>query len=307
MFAIVFLILSIFVWRSPRPFPEHALVTISRGESLGEIAQSFKQRGVVRSAFWLQALTTLMGGEKSVVAGDYYFPEATSILGVAIMLQRGEFGLIPLRVTIPEGVSSYEIAETLDLELPNFDREEFLDQVADGNFEGYLFPDTYFFMPNANADDVILTMRENFARNIQPYEQDIASSTRDFRDIVVMASIIEGEGRMLESKRIISGILWKRIQKKMPLQVDAPFKYYSGKNSYTLTTEDLKEDHAYNTYVNKGLPPSAINNPGIDSIRAAIAPTASEYFYFLSDKSGGMHYAKDFAGHKQNRELYLNS
>ena len=70
----------------------------------------------------------------------------------------------------------------------------------------------------------------------------------------------------------------------MPLQVDAPFQYYNGKNSYTLTKEDLKEDHEYNTYTNKGLPPTAITNPGIDSIRAAITPTKTDYLYFLSDK-----------------------
>jgi len=73
-----------------------------------------------------------------------------------------------------------------------------------------------------------------------------------------------------------------------------------------LTKDDLTEDHEYNTYVNKGLPPTAITNPGVDSIRAAIAPTQTEYLYFLSDKKGSMYYAKDFEGHKSNRELYLH-
>jgi UPF0755 protein len=150
-------------------------------------------------------------------------------------------------------------------------------------------------------------MRENFARQTQDYQEDILKSKKSLNDIVIMASIIEEEANgSLESKRIVSGILWKRLSLKMPLQVDAPFTYYNGKNSYTLTKEDLAQDSPYNTYINKGLPPTAIANPGIDSIRAAIAPTQTDYLYFLSDKKGNMYYAKTFAEHKQNKELYLN-
>jgi len=190
--------------------------------------------------------------------------------------------------------------------LPSFSSEAFLSEVANNNYEGSLFPDTYFFMPNTKASDVILTMRENFARQIKPFEEDIVKSEKDVDEIIIMASIIEGEAnQQIEAKRIIGGILWKRIRLEMPLQVDAPFKYYNGKHSYTLTTEDLQEDHEYNTYVNKGLPPSAIGNPGLDSIRAAIAPTNSDYLYFMSDKNGNMYYARDFEGHQANRERYL--
>lgn len=293
-------------WRAPSPFPDHALVSVERGTSLGEIAKSFEQNNVVRSAFWLKVFIIFWGGEKRVVAGDYYFPEPESVFRVATMLHRGQFGLIPIRVTLHEGLSSYEIGELLAKELPAFEQQEFGQKVADGGFEGYLFPDTYFFMPNTKADDVILMMRENFARQIKEYEADIEKSKRSLSDIIIMASIIEDEANAtLDSKRIVSGILWKRLSIKMPLQVDAPFKYHNGKNSYTLSKDDLKEDHPYNTYINKGLPPTAINNPGIDSIRAAIAPTQTNYLYFLSDKSSNMYYAKDFDGHQSNRELYL--
>jgi UPF0755 protein len=161
-------------------------------------------------------------------------------------------------------------------------------------------------MPNSHANDVILMMRETFARKFQEYEEDFLKSGKTLEEIVTVASIVEGEGRGLESKRIIAGIIWNRLRKKMPLQVDAPFEYYNGKNSYTLTKDDLKEDHPYNTYVNKGLPPTAINNPGIDSIRAAIAPTNTNYLYWLSDRSGNTYYAKDFEGHQANREAHLN-
>jgi UPF0755 protein len=296
----------IFDWRSPRPFPENALVTVERGEPLSQIVKDFAGKGVVRSPFWLRAFITLFGGQNRVIAGDYYFPKAKNIFSVAWMLHKGEFGLIPFRVTIPEGLSSMEIAEMLEKELPAFDSSDFLSEVDSGDFEGYLFPDTYFFMPNTKASDVILTMRENFARQVSTYEADIAKFEKPLHEVVIMASIIEDEAnKSLADKRIISGILWKRIRMEMPMQVDAPFKYYNGKHSYTLTNEDLKEDHPYNTYINKGLPPTAISNPGIDSIRAAITPTPTDYLYFMSDKSGNLYYASDFEGHQVNRERYL--
>jgi len=294
-------------WRSPRPFPEQALVTIERGESLSQITDSFKQKGVVRSSFWLKTFIIILGGEKKVIAGDYYFPNAVSIFKVAKMLHNGEFGLIAKKITLPEGTSSVQMAEILVKELPAFRAEDFINEVKGNNYEGYLFPDTYFLTPNTRAGDMILMMRENFARQIQTYEEDILKSQKSLNDIVIMASIIENEANgTLESKRIVSGILWKRLGKGMPLQVDAPFDYYNGKNSYTLTKEDLAEDHEYNTYKNKGLPPTAIGNPGIDSLRAAIAPTNTDYLYFLSDKSGNLYYAKTFEEHKRNKELYLN-
>lgn len=297
----------ILAWRSPRPFPEQALVSVERGASLSQIAISFKEQGVVLSSFWLKAFIILWGGEKNVIAGDYYFPKAVSVFRVAEMLHKGDFGLIARRVTIPEGTSSVEMAEILKNNLIRFNPKDFVDEVINNNYEGYLFPDTYFFMPNTNSSDVILMMRENFTRQTKQYEADVLKFEKPLNQIVIMASIIEDEAnRTLESKRIVSGILWKRLRLGMPLQVDAPFIYYNGKNSHTLTKADLSEDHEYNTYKNKGLPPTAITNPGLDSFRASITPTNTEYLYFLSDKKGNMYYAKDFEGHKRNRELYLD-
>ncbi len=301
-----FLIFYVISWRSPSPFPDHVLVTVERGESLGQIATHLKEKRVIRSEFWLKVFVTLMGGQNKVIAGDYYFPDPKNIFEVSSTLRRGRFGLISVRVTLHEGLSSIEMADILEKELPAFSKEDFISEVESSGFEGYLFPDTYFFLPNTKASDVILTMRENFARQVAPFEEDILNSGKSMNDLVIMASIVEDEANSaIDTKRIVAGILWKRLRIEMPLQVDAPFVYYNGKNSYTLSLEDLKEDHPYNTYVNKGLPPTAITNPGIDSIRAAIAPTNTDYLFFMSDKSGNMYYAADFDGHQHNRERYL--
>jgi UPF0755 protein len=294
-------------WRSPRPFPQQALITVEKGESLTQVANDFENRGVIISSFWLKTFIVILGGQKRVIAGDYYFPDAVSLFKVAEMIHSGKFGLIAKKITLPEGSSSFEMAKILEKELPAFKSTDFLNEVQDNNYEGYLFPDTYFLTPNTKSGDVILMMRENFARQIELYQSDILKSKKSMDDIVRVASIIEEESNSnLDNKRIVSGIIWKRLRLGMPLQVDSAFSYYNGKNSYTLTKADLTENHDYNTYLNKGLPPTAITNPGIDSLRAAIAPTQTEYLYFLSDKQGGMHYAKTFEQHKVNRAMYLN-
>lgn len=295
-----------FSWRSPRPFPSQTLISVEKGESLTNIADSFEEKGVIRSSFWLKVFIVLLGGEKRVIAGDYYFESPKNIFSIADALHKGKFGLIAIKVTIPEGLSSFEIAPILEKSLPAFNGKDFVKEVVDNNYEGYLFPDTYFFMPNTRSSEVITSMRENFARQVEQFKPDVEKFKKPLDEIIIMASIIEDEaGKGIATKRTIAGILWKRIRLKMPLQVDAPFKYYNGKNSYTLTKSDLKDDNPYNTYTNKGLPPTAITNQGLDSIRAAMTPTNTEYLYFLSDKSGNTYYAKDFAGHQNNRELYL--
>ena len=120
-----------------------------------------------------------------------------------------------------------------------------------------------------------------------------------------MASIIEKEARTMETRQIIAGILWKRLELGMPLQVDVSFKYINGKTTKNLTLADLKIDSPYNSYLYKGLPPTPISNPGLDAIKAAISPTKTDYLYFLSDRKGLMHYAKTYQQHLQNKELYL--
>ncbi len=107
-------------------------------------------------------------------------------------------------------------------------------------------------------------------------------------------------------RAIVSGILWNRLNKGMPLQVDATLGYVTGKSSSELTVNDLKSDSLYNTYTHKGLPPGPISNPGIAAIGAAIHPDISPYLYYLHDKNGVIHFARTFAEHKQNIAKYLS-
>jgi UPF0755 protein len=121
-----------------------------------------------------------------------------------------------------------------------------------------------------------------------------------------MASIIQKEAyNIYTEQQTISGILWKRIDKKMRLQVDATLKYITGKPSSKLTLSDLGMEHDYNTYKNYGLPPGPIGSPSIKAIKAALYPIPSPYFFYLHSDSGQVHYAVDHDGHIQNKNNYL--
>jgi UPF0755 protein len=245
----------------------------------------------------------MLGGEKKLIAGDYLLDKKEGPADLAFRITKGHFHLNTFKATIPEGWSVTQIGEYLKTNLISFDKSKFIKLAKEK--EGYLFPDTYFISPTIKPEDMIKKMTDNFDLKIKSVTA-LSTSTKTLKEIIIMASILEEEARTTESRRMVSGILWKRISLGMPLQVDSTFLYINGKTTYELTLEDLKINSPYNTYQYKGLPPGPISNPGLDAINAALNPIKSKYIYFLSSKSGTMHYATTFEEHKKNKELYLN-
>lgn len=288
----------------PDTFPNQSLVTVPEGATLDEIAMLFKREGIVRSALWLELFVRLYRGEGGAQAGNYYFLEEKSVREVARGLTHGEFGLVPISVTLPEGSTVKDMAHILEEALPAFSSEEFIAMALP--LEGFLFPDTYFFLPDSAAADVIATMQATFAQKIALVEDEIEAFGIPLRDVIIMASLLEEEARTTETRRMISGILWKRLEIGMPLQVDAVFPYIIGKNTFELTLSDLQVDSPYNTYRYIGLPYGPISNPSLDAITAAVTPIESEYLFYLSDMSGNMHYSVTFDEHLSKKSLYLN-
>jgi UPF0755 protein len=301
-FLIIFLIYISF-HKTPSDFPLGQVVTVVSGESLQSISTELYKAHIIKSPFTFRAHVILLGGEKRVIAGDYLLDKREGPADLAYRLVNGKFHLTETKITIPEGWSVFQIADYLQKNLVQFNKKEFLSLAK--SKEGYLFPDTYFVSPTVKSEELIKRMQDNFDAKILTVT-GIATSTHKTSDIVIMSSIVENEARTIESRRIIAGILWKRLSMKMPLQVDSTFSYINGKNTYDLTLDDLKIDSPYNTYLYRGLPPTPISNPGLDAINATVNPTETKYLYFLSSKSGNMYYAKTFEEHKKNKELYLN-
>jgi len=280
------------------------VLSIPKGATLSEVADILKSERLITSSFLFKVSATLLFGADKIKAGEYFISRHYGPIILALRLIRGDYDIARVRVLIPEGVTVAQIGEILFRSLKGFDIDLFVREAT--SIEGYLFPDTYLFPENAKPEQVIGWMYEHFKERIAPLSPEVHSSCHTLEDIIIMASIIEREARTYEDRRIVSGILWKRISIDMPLQVDAPFVYTIGKGSADLTYDDLAEESPYNTYVNRGLPPGPIANPGIDAIEAALRPEETEYLFYLSDVQGITHYARNFDEHKANKALYLD-
>ncbi len=287
----------------PSAFPIDSLVSVDSGESLRQIADTLQQEQVVRSPLMLRLFVTLLGAQKSVHAGDYLFTEPLNAFEVARALAVGRFGLEPITIRVPEGATVKQMAVIFGRSLQRFNVSNFMAKA--GPQEGYLFPDTYNFLPNANENMVIDAMRQNFDDKIAVIEPQIASSTHSLADIVVMASILEREAFNTTDRRMIAGVLWHRLRLGMPLQVDATFAYTLGKGTFQLTMKDLTTPSPYNTYLNKGLPPTPIGSPSLDSLEAAADPIQNDYLFFLADHQGVTHYCKTYACQLANEAKYF--
>jgi len=168
------------------------------------------------------------------------------------------------------------------------------------NLEGYLFPDTYEIDYPITPEKIIKMALANFEIKVfSKIQQD------NFKEVLIMASLLEKEVRSYEDKQIVAGILWKRIKEEWPLQVDSTINYALGDFGAKLSLDDLQFESAYNTYRNKGLPPTPICNPGLESIQAAIDYTESPYWYYLSTKNGTTIFSKTFEQHKIAKARYL--
>lgn len=287
----------------PKNFPTPYSITIENGQTLFSISKELYKDGAIASPRIFEMLMLSLGSDRSISHGEYYFDRPTTVVGIALRISGRDFGIDLARVTFPEGFTTKQMADRLQKELHNFDSTLFLELAK--NKEGYLFPDTYTFFPWTKPEDAYKALAENFDKKIAPLQTDIQKSKRSLADIVIMASIIEKEAKGDTDRALIAGILWNRIDAGIALQVDAPFIYLLGKESKELTKTDLALKSPYNTYLHKGLPPTPINNPGLAAITAALHPEKSNYFYYLHDSRGTIHYAKTFTEHKKNIQLYL--
>jgi len=280
--SILLIVILIIFYFLSAPFKNSdVLIHISSGESLSSISSELINNQAIRSNFTLKVFIKLIGTKKGIISGDYLIKKNSPVWIVAWQISRGHHNVLPIKVTLKEGITKKDIAKILADKIPNFNIDLFLSDPR--SKEGYLFPDTYFFYSLSSTDEILTDITANFQKRINGIDKDIKSGNHSLSDIIIMASILEKEAGGKNDIAIISGILWKRIQLGMPLQVDA----------------------APNTYKEIGLPDSPIDNPGLLAIKAALHPQESGYLFYLHDKNGNVHYAVDFNEHKSNINKYL--
>ena len=297
----VFLILAFVI---PKPnFKGDTTILINNGDGVKSTGDKLYNAGIIWSST-LFDLETIIFGKNKIIAGPYRFGTVENIIGASIRLTNGYFGIQKIKVTLPEGFTSTDITNRLSGLIPNFNKDLFLTQAQP--LEGYLFPNTYFFLPGMTEADIVDKLNKTFKEK-NPKLLILDKETQS--KIVILASIIEKETQKTEDRNIVAEIFIKRLNAGMPLQSDATIAYILGENSNDVTANDLKRDSPYNSYLNKGLPPTPICNPGLDAINASynaiINPQGTDYLFFLTDKAGNVHYAKTFAEHKANVVKYL--
>ncbi|MFA5750775.1 MAG: endolytic transglycosylase MltG [Candidatus Paceibacterota bacterium] len=280
IFVVIFFSI-LYLFSSPSDFPVDFKFQVEKGRTLKGISYDLKQMNIIRSRTVFEFFSILLGNERRIKEGYYYFDKKISVFEVARRISKGEKHLPAIKITIPEGFTVKEMADLLNTKLINFEKDKFLATAL--LKEGYLFPDTYFFSESDNFLEVIKYMENNYEKKINPLRLSFIKNNKDEKEIITMASIIEKEAKGKNDRAIISGILWKRLNIGMPLQVDSEI----------------------DTYKNKGFPEKPISNPGLKAIESALNPISSPYLYYLHDKNGIIHYARTYEEHKNNINSYL--
>jgi UPF0755 protein len=302
-------ILLLWLWADgTRPYlhsdsPVH--VDIQRGMRTREIALLLERDGVIRSHWTFLAWHQLRFG-RSLKAGEYNFAQKASALDVLSKLERGDVSFE--RLTILEGWTRFDIAD--EVAAHGFSsRQEFLDAtentqiIADldpeaETLEGYLFPDSYNLPRHARPNDIVAVMVNRFRAVYTALT--IGGTEHSPKEIVTMASLVEKETGVRSERAVVAGVFYNRLKKGMLLQCD-PTVVYAGlrdnKPLGRLSTEDLKYPSPYNTYLNPGLPPGPIANPGQASLAAAVRPASTDYLFFVANLEGGHTFSRSLSDH----------
>lgn len=278
--TIIFIFISISFWiLYPSNFDKQE-IQLEQGTNTTQVALELRDKDIIRSSIVLRGILKFRGTGGKLVPGEYLFDKPQNIFAVASRITNGDFEMPQKKVTIPEGSTNVEISKLILKTFPNFDVETFLNGA--GKDQGYLFPETYFFL-STSTDDIIKDMTTTFDTETHDLQMEVKAQGKNWNDVVILASILEGEVRTTQDRKIVSGILQKRLSMGMGLQVDvSPI-----------------------TYKQTGLPEYPISNPGLDTLDAVVNPTDTAYLYYLTGTDGLMHYSKDFNGHKKNIQKYL--
>lgn len=292
---------------------------IKKGSNLSEVASNLEEKGLIQSAFSFKIYAKLHDLDTDILAGRFLLKKSMSSKEIIELI--GDPKEAEFIITIQEGLEIKDIDEKLvelkliepgefTNEVKSFDGWEyysFLDpeilKTLDLPLEGYIYPDTYFLDPvDFKPHDLIYLALDNFETKFEDLKDEIKKHS--INEIITMASIIEREVFGLEDRKLVSGILWKRLESGWMIGADATLLYITDDNK--ISSADLEIDSPYNTRKNAGLPPGPIGNPSLESIQAAMYPTESNYWFYLTTlDTGEVIYAHSNEEHNANKVKYL--
>lgn len=297
------------VWDAPNSDSESRVsLEITRGMTLDQIIQTLEDRELIRDGWVFKWFVWYHGVAHKLQAGEYVIQRNLTFTEITELLQSGKSAEI--RVTIPEGSTIAQIDDILTKKsLIQAGEFEACARECDFRFdrdslEGFLFPSTYFVAPNSFTPRLFISRLYNtFLAQVAPFNEALYASGRSLEEVVIVASMIEREafGDSPAEKKIISDVIWKRLDEGIHLGIDATTRYELDRWKAPLYTADFESDSPYNTRRSLGLPPTAIANPGLPSLEAAINPTPNEHYYYLHDCSGQIHFGSTLEDHNANK------
>jgi UPF0755 protein len=289
------------------------LIEVASGQGMKEVSKVLEEKGLIRHWWSLDIVARLKGSDKKIHAGEYEMTAAMSPNDMIKKMVSGE--VVKRKVTVKEGATIWEIGPLLE-QAGIIDQVEFNKAVVDEDllkraginarsFEGYLFPDTYLFSRPITAQRILWTMLEQGEDKWLPeYTQRADELQRSRHEILTLASIIEKESGNFDEQPIISSVFYNRLKEGMRLQSDPTVIYGIAGFDGNLTRAHLETPGPYNTYVNFGLPPGPICNPGESAIRAALQPEQSDYLYFVGDNQGRHIFSTNLKDHNDAVNKY---
>lgn len=305
---------------------------VPNGISSARIANILEDEGLIKSGTVFSYYLKYKKEGAGFKAGEYAMSPGITIGRIIEMLNNGEI-VIPktFTVTIPEGLTIEEIADVLS-KSGHVDRVKFLElaknpsllkpseglvvppfvaQIPDiegtkFRLEGYLFPETYEMLTDISTDDVVVRLLQQLSKKLgslpEDWSEQLEKNKVSFHELMTIASLVEREVILDEERPIVAGVIYNRLVKKMPLQIDATVQYALDEHKERLLIEDTKKESPYNTYLNVGIPPGPIASPSINAIKAALYPEETKFFYYVTKKDGtnGHLFADTYKKHQSN-------
>lgn len=296
------------------------VVEIPNGSTLTDVSDVLKENKLIKNKTLFKLVAKFKPTENGVKAGKYLLKQSYSNSKILDILIEGKFYNDGIKITIPEGstykevikiltdkgIGKTEVYEKLINNPKEFYNEfSYLNEKDIKSLEGFLYPDTYYFNKDDSEKEVLSAMLKRFN---QIYTDKLKEQQKKMgltlQQVVNLASIIEKEAVLDEDRPMIASVFYNRLDIDMPLQSDATIQYAFDERKDRVMYKDLKIDSPYNSYVNKGLPPTPISNPGVKSIEAALNPADTDYLYFVATMEGKNNYSKTYEEHLKHVESY---
>lgn len=307
--AVILATAAILWWSSeeikkPGPLAQPTYFIVEKGSGVKKIAADLHAQKIISNDMLFLGAVRIKGKQADMKAGEYLFEPGVSMTGVIYKIATG--AVVPRAVTIPEGLTSFQIIQRLD----QADELE-ADAIAVPE-EGILLPNTYTYSRDEKVSDILKQMNAAMVQTITDLWPKRAANLpfTTTKEAVTLASIVEKETGVASERKRIAGVFINRLRKGIPLQTDPTVIYAitkgkpqeagQGPLGRRLTLKDLEFDSPYNTYLYAGLPPGPIANPGSAAIEAVLNPEEHDYLYFVADGTGGHVFAKTLEEHNAN-------